>query len=94
MTVIERVRQCVESLDCEKDNTEKLIALAYYIGREEATRETSDKYKKLIREQRAKANACRYKHMANEIIGKADYIYCPDYSGDMTATFGSDDTEI
>lgn len=94
MTIIERVRQCVDSLDCSSDTVEKLVALAYYIGREEATREISDKYKKLIQEQRKRAENCRYKHMANNIIGTENYIYSPDYGMEMTGLFGSDDTEI
>lgn len=94
MTVIEKVKQCVANLDCEKDTVEKIIALAYYIGKEEATRRVSNEYRHLIKEQRERANNCRYKHMANEIIGDRDYIYNPEYSGKMTGLFGSDKTEI
>lgn len=94
MTVLEKVRQCVENLDCEKDTAEKLIALAYYIGKEEATREVSDSYKKLLKDQRSRAENCRYKHMAAKIIGDQKYIYFPDYAQDMTGLFGSDKTEV
>lgn len=94
MTVIERVKECVKSLECEKDTTEKLIALAYYIGKEEATREVSDAYTKLIQEQRKRADKCRYKHMAEKIIGSQNYIYFGDYDMAMTGIFGSDDTKI
>lgn len=94
MTIKERIEQCIEILDCEKDTVEKVIALAYYIGRETATREVSNDYKKLIKKQRERANNCRYKHMANEIIGNNDYIYYPDYGCEMTAMFGDDETEF
>lgn len=94
MTIIERVKECVKNLECEKDSTEKIIALAYYIGKEEATREVSDSYKKLIREQRKRASECRYKHMAEKVIGDQNYIYFGDYDGAMTGLFGSDDTKI
>ena len=94
MTVIELVKECVKNLECEKDTTEKLIALAYFIGKEEATREVSDSYKKLIQEQRKRAAECRYKHMAEKVIGDQNYIYFGDYDGAMTGLFGSDDTKI
>ena len=94
MTVIERVKECVKNLECEKDTTEKLIALAYFIGKEEATREVSDSYKKLIQEQRKRAAECRYKHMAEKVIGDQNYIYFGDYDGAMTGLFGSDDMKI
>lgn len=94
MTIIECVKECVNALDCEKDSIEKVIALAYYIGKEEATREVSDSYKKLIQEQRKRAAKCRYKHMANDIIGNQNYIYFSDYDSAMTGLFGSDDTKI
>lgn len=93
MTVIERVKECVKNLECEKDSIEKVIALAYYIGKEEATREVSDAYTKLIREQRKRADKCRYKHMAHEVIGSQNYIYFGDYDMAMTGIFGSDPTE-
>jgi hypothetical protein len=94
MTIIERVKQCADTFDGEKDNVEKLVAVAYYMGRGSATREVSDKYKKLIKEQRERANKCRYKHMAMEIIGDRDYIYNSNYGCEMTGLFGSDETKI
>ena len=94
MTILEKVKTCVENHDCDKDCVEKLIALAYFIGREEATKEVSDKYTALLSEQRERANNCRYKHLAHFVIGDTRYIYFPDYAQDMTATFGSDETNI
>lgn len=94
MTVLERVNECKDCRELEKDSIDKLICLAYYIGREQATRELSDKYRKLLKEQRKRAKECRYHNMAAEIIGDTTYIYSPDYAMDMTAIFGSDETEV
>ena len=43
MTINERIKQAIENFDSETDNLDKIIALAYFIGREEATNEISDK---------------------------------------------------
>lgn len=94
MTVLQRIKQAVNEMDCSKDDINKIIALAYFIGKEEATREVSDQYKQLIKEQRKRADNCRYKHLANKIIGKQNYIYFGDYDNAMTGLFGSDDTTI
>ena len=92
MTVIQRIKQAVNNLDCETDNIDKIIALAYMIGKEKATREVSNAYNKLLAEQRERAEKCRYHNMASEIIGDKKYIYFPSYSGEMSAIFGEDDT--
>lgn len=94
MTVIERVRKAIDKLNCEEDNLDKLIALAYYIGREEATREVSDKYNAVLAEQRERADNCRYHKLAHQIIGSVRYIHTGDYSQDMKNMFGSDETEL
>ena len=56
MTVIERIAECKKCTDFNADTVEKLIALAYYIGREEATREISDKYNAVFKDQKVRAN--------------------------------------
>lgn len=94
MTVLERIRAAMVRVDYDRDDVDKLIALAYQIGREEATREVSDDYNKLITEQNVKADRCRYRHMAHEIVGDKKYIYHSEYAGDVTETFGSDETRI
>lgn len=94
MTVIQRIKQAVNNLDCETDNIDKIIALAYMIGKEKATREVSNAYNKLLAEQRERAEKCRYHNMAAEIIGDERYIYFGDYDGAMCYTFGSDETEV
>lgn len=41
-------------------------------------------------EQRKRAEACRYNHMAEKVIGAETYLYTPDYAGEITAEFGGD----
>lgn len=99
MTVKEKIMSIVDNpeqrgYDMEIDNWQKLVAIAYYMGRESATKEVNDKYTKLIQEQRKRANECRYNKMANRIIGERDYIYCSDYAGEMTVIFGGDETNL
>ena len=94
MTIIERIKQARECHDCDVDNIDKLIYLAYWIGREEAAKSVSDVYAAHIAEQKHRAAECRYHKMAAEIVGTEDYLYFPDYSQDMTAMFGSDETEL
>lgn len=95
MTILERIKVARESNEAygDKDTLNKLIALAYEIGRESATKEVSDDYTALITSMRERANACRYPHMANTIIGKA-HLYHYAYAGDTTETFGSDETNL
>lgn len=95
MTVYERVKNTLSNnIDMDKDTIDKLIFCAYYFGREEAARQVSDQYSKHIEEQHARANAVRYHKMANDIVGPEQYIYTPDYSGDMMAAFGGDETTL
>ena len=55
--------------EMDKDSIEKLVKIAYYMGREEAAREVSDKYSDHIAEQKQRASECRYHNMAAEIVG-------------------------
>ena len=82
------------ALDLDTDNVAKLVYIAYYIGREEATRRVSDSYTELIANMRKRAAKCRYHRMANKVIGPFNHLYFDDYSGDMTETFGSDLTDL
>lgn len=74
--------------------TEKMILLAYEIGREEATKEVSDAYTDLLRKIRERADNCRYHHMARGIVGDTKYIYHPDYAGRVTEEFGDDRADV
>ncbi|MFR6690684.1 hypothetical protein [Hominenteromicrobium mulieris] len=78
-------------IEMDKDSIEKLVKIAYYMGREEAAREVSDKYNDHIAEQKQRASECRYHNMAAEIVGDEDYIYSSDYAGDFTNTFAYDE---
>lgn len=98
MTIAERVKKIVKD-GCDIDDgksasLEKLVYIAYFMGREEAARRVCDKASDLIKAQRQRAKACRYHGMANAIIGDADYIFDGDYSGDMTDAFGNDPSDI
>lgn len=95
MTAKERIMQIVNNrTNMDADTAEKLIYLAYYIGRESATKETSDKYNALIAAQNERAEKSRYRHFAKSIIGDQKYIYCSDYAGEMTSIFGNDITNL
>lgn len=96
MTTKERIMQIVNNIhtDMEADTMEKLICVAYWIGRESATKETSDKYVKLIAMQNERAKKTRFIHLARQIIGDQEYIYCPDYDEFYTGVFGNDNTNL
>ena len=71
-------------------SVDKMIILAYWIGKEVATRKVSDDYRALIAEMRDRAAGVRYNKLCNYVIGDKDYIYQPDYAGDVLSTFGGD----
>lgn len=100
MTILERVRVLVYNTQWNFEaedvpaSAKKMIIMAYYIGKEEATREVSDAYAAHIAAQHERASKCRYHRMAAQIVGPDRYIYSPDYAGDMTGSFGSDSADI
>ena len=73
MTIIERVKSAIKASDYENDSLNKLIAMAYYMGREDATRRVSDDYTALIAEQNKRADECRYSRMAQNCWGQELY---------------------
>lgn len=89
-TYLERIKEIVKTADMEQDNAEKLVALAYWYGRESATRAVSDRYAEHIAQQHRRAEECRYAKMAARIVGKETYLYTSDYGMEMTGIFGSD----
>lgn len=93
-TVKERVEQALNNLNCDVDNVDKIIALAYHMGRESAAKEVCDMVAALIAEMRERADNCRYYHMAHAVIGKVNGIYHGDYDQAMTNIFGKDVTNI
>ena len=98
MKAKDRIKQIVNNRDTDmsedSDTWEKLVKLAYWMGRESATKETSDKYAKLIAMQNERAKKTRFIHLARQIIGDQEYIYCPDYDGFYTSVFGNDKTNL
>ena len=96
MTVKERIDQILwqDEYNMDDDRWQKLVIMAYYMGRESATRAVSDLYRGLIGQMLARADACRYSHMAHQVIGDQYGFYLPDYAGDMTTHFGSDETRL
>ena len=101
MTIRDRVRNIVKSheyssiLSSEgRANIEKMILMAYYMGREEAAKEVSDKYSEHLKKQRERADNCRYYKLVHSIIGPEKYLYNTDYAGEMTREFGDDLADI
>lgn len=94
MTILERIRKACANREHEKDSIDKLIYVAYMIGREEATKEVSDKYRAHIAEQKERADKSRYRNLCNYVVGDESYIYTSDYSGGVTETYGSDETKL
>lgn len=94
MTCTELITSIINNHDYNMgtDDARKLVALAYYMGREAATREVSDRYNAVLAEQRERAAKCRYHNLAMTIQGDVSYLYSGDYSGEMSATFGADET--
>lgn len=91
MTYREKIMDIVnQNVDLDQDSLEKVIKIAYMMGRESATKEVSDLYRDHIAAQQARAKACRYSHMAETVVGDETYIYTPDYAGEFTAEFGGD----
>ena len=54
--------------DWTKDGTSKLLAIAYYMGREEATKEILDKHNSVIDEQKKRAAKSRYHNFADSMV--------------------------
>lgn len=94
MKITERIQHALQNHDMEVDSIDKIIAIAYMIGREQAAKEISDKYNDLIAQQNKRAENCRYHKMASEIIGEQKYIYSPWYDQTITNEFGNDNTNI
>lgn len=99
----DRIRQAILSGCLNNDDTmDKLITIAYYMGREAKAKERADEFSALIARMRERADACRYRLMAHSIIDdpslesslSREYIYDPDYSCDVTNAFGDDDTSL
>lgn len=93
-TIAEMIKQALTSdWDIDTYDINSLVAAAYYMGREDATKEVSDCYKAKIQEMRKTAQECRYHKMAESVInsamGQSDYIYFDDYSQSVKNELGT-----
>ena len=85
MKASERIFKAMSNVNLSEDTVDRLIYLAWMMGREEATKEVSDKYTEVLKGQHERAKNCRYHNLAENIIGfSGDYIYFADYSQDVT----------
>lgn len=83
-----------DTINDQPADLDALLALAYEMGREDATRAVSDDYTAMIAAMRKRANASRCWRAANKIIGDADHLYHSDYRGDTTALADSVTTDL
>lgn len=95
MTIKERIKQAINNGEAFQDDCiDKLIAMAYYIGKEEATKTICDKSQEVFASQVERAKECRYHKMAMQVQGDVKMISSYDYRQDMTKTFGDDETKF
>ena len=91
MTIKDVVRDILRNTDnLECDTLRKVVYVAYYLGREKSAREICDDASTLIAGMADRAKSCRYRHMAESVIGDRRVIYSPDYAGDIGGEFGND----
>lgn len=76
------------------DTLERLVAFAYWYGREQATKEVSDAYRQLIKEMNLRAEETKYEKMIKRVIGDKTYIIFKDYNGTKTTEFGNMITKL
>lgn len=98
MTCKERIKNIIDTVEMgnssEPASTEKLVALAYYMGCEETAKQICNEHHEFVMKQRYRASNCRYHKLANKIIGDKNNIYNGNYDGAMTSIFGSDLADI
>ena len=95
MKIKDRVQNAVNGgYDMETDNIDKLIVMAYYIGKEEVAKDLCDKYAIVRSIQNERARQSRYHNMAQKILGPTERLYSADYSQTMTSVFGNDETQF
>ena len=96
LTVKELIESIVNdsNVKLSSDTLERLVTVAYYMGRETATREVSDLYMARICAQEERARECRYHNLAREIIGDTKPIWRYDYRQEVMNLFGGDETRL
>ena len=107
MTIKERVHAALgrECLGME-DGLDKLLSVAYYMGRESKAVEASDKVAELLARMRGRADRCHFHRMAHSVIddgalsslrteeGVREFLYDSDYSCWITNEVGGDETAL
>ena len=95
MTRRDRIRQAlVHRPSMDTDTLDSLIAVAYWMGREEEAKQAGDKMAAHLAAQHQRAAECRYHQMAGKVVGRETIIYLPNYAGDYTDAFGGDPTTL
>ena len=91
-TIAERVHEIAGKENIEQDCIEKLIWAAYHMGREDATFETANRYRKVLREQKDRAYKVRYYKMAMNVQGHIFFLEDKGYKKEMTKRFRKEKT--
>lgn len=73
---------------------DRLLAYAYYAGREQATRGYADKVREVFKEQKERARSLRYNKLGMYVQGNIDYVYSSDYAGSYQDEVGNDLTDL
>lgn len=94
MTYKERLKKALSCIKTDEDSIDRLIAYAYYAGREQATREYSREVKKVLKAQKERASSLRYNKLGLYVQGDIDYIRSGDYAGCYQDEFGGDLTDL
>lgn len=81
-------------IEADVGSLDRLLAYAYYAGREQATRAYADKVREVLKEQQDRARSLRYNKLGLYVQGNLDYVYSSDYAGDYQDAFGDDLTDL
>lgn len=91
-TIIDRVHEIVKKENIETDCMEKLIWAAYMLGREEATIETANQYRKILKEQIQRALSVRYHRMAMNVQGHIPFLKHDEFNREISKRFRKERT--
>ena len=80
--------------EADVGSLDRLLAYAYYAGREQAIRAYSAKVREVLKEQQDRARSLRYNKLGLYVQGNLDYVYSSDYAGDYQDEFGNDLTDL
>ena len=90
MTVKEYINNCLDK-DMDALSLESIVAIAYYMGREDASKTLIGMFYDKIEKMRERASKCPYPHLANAVIGtkKENFIYSKDYAKSITNKYSN-----